>query len=341
MKNRKESVIIFLIACIVFTPILACMGINGIGGLIIFWGGFLLLWWFLFGKDMWEIDKYKKEGEERQKEYKKQEEIWETEKEKRDKDFEIQRKTAGLITDASFKTYMKRMGFSVDGTIKVPRQTFSQYYHNIKPTAEQSTIIIITHKSMNQLRVMGINNIRQLLGDYHKYFYYRMDNVNGGFYENIVKGYDSGFKEIEKTDSNNMCATITYYPELDNNNSIRWDEDDIYLIKKEVASIKITPQEKNTFFKWSEENEIRDYGTFYAVTYNKYTVYRDNKVVVRDGNSRLTEKERDFIIKGVNQKEKFNAHGIFRSHESNGVIEMCGKDASYYYQIDVFNLLNL
>ncbi len=315
MNDKKESLIVVLIACIVFTPILACAGIKGLGGLIFFWGLFCFLWWIFFGKDKWEIDKYKREEEKRKKKYKTQESIWDNDAGKRDANIEIERMENNLLTDSSFKAYIGKRGFVVNGIIEIPKQSFAEYYNGYIPKANPSRVLIETNMSMKQLRQIGINNIRQLLGDYHKYFYYKINNENGGFFEKPIIDYDKDFREIETSNPNNMCAEITYYPELDKNCNIVWNDSDIYLIKKEIS------------FNNGNQN-------------NKYTIYRDNGIIVKNGNDCLTEQEMKFVIKGANQMTKYNTFGALGKHKSDGVIDVFTKEVCRYYQVDVFNLSN-
>ena len=309
--NHKETLVLFLIACIVFTPILVCMGIKGLGALIFLWGFLAWLWWLFDGRQKLWWDKVNSGLVEGRKKKEEQEAIWNTEAPKRRAEVEKQRRAAGLVTDSSFKEFMKKKGFEVVGDIKIPEQTFEDYFYKRESKTGPSTIKIITHRSYDELKRMGIWHVGQLLGVFHKYFSYKIDNAYGGFYPTKALTYDKDFKQITVDDFNNMHVEITYYPELDKNYIIKRNQDNIVYIKKEVDSIEISQKEKEGFIKWTDENEIHDSLGKVTVSFNKYTVYKEGGVVVRKGNSQLSDNEKDFVIRGANQAKKYNTYGAF------------------------------
>lgn len=329
--NKKEAIIVWLIICVFFTPILACAGIKGLGGLLSLWLGFVFIWYIFYGKDMIELSKYKKECEERVKENKRERDAYETSLPILYKEREEQRRTKNMVTDSSFKEYMNRLGFTVEGSIDIgdlPDWTQYHYGYSVKPYKKPlpSNLKIITHKSYDELKQMGIYDVKQLLGDYFKYFSFSIGNNYGGFYKEKKIAYDLRFNPITVDDSNNMCADVTFRSELDNNVNVKWSKDYIYCIIREPTVKIIDKYNTDELKKWIPESlidvNLNAPGNTAKIVYNKFIIYRDSGVVVKDGNASLTNNEKEFII--------------LARKENSGVIK-CGE----YYRINNMFLCNI
>lgn len=312
MNDRKEGFIIFLIACIIFTPILVCMGIKGLGALITLWGWLIVMWWLFFGKDMAKMDKYKREQEERAKtirpiiEEKKR--LYEANFQKWCEERETQRRAQGLVTDSSFKEYINSFGFEVEGTIDTGRlPTWDEYRKGIKlvyPServsfVNSSKVTIVTHKSMEELREMGITDIRTLLGPYFKYFSFVIRDNNGGFYCRKKQEYDIRFNLVTVDDSNNMCADVIFDLKYDKNVNVEWNSNYIYHIVREPIEKYIRKDDKESLEKWIPESIVdvnfKNISSAVRTVYYQYTIYRDSGVEVKDGSFSLTDNEKEFL----------------------------------------------
>lgn len=344
MKNKNESIIVCLILCIVFTPILVCTGIKGLGGLISIWIAFAVIWYVLYGKDMLQHDKYKKEdmnrivvNEEKKINYEKKLPLLIKEREK-------QRRSLQMVTDSSFKEYMHSFGFDVEGNIDVGRlPTWEEHRRNpgkiiypSKPTFEKySEIKIITHKSMNELKRMGIIDVKQLLGEYFKCFGYCMNNEDGGFYCGEKKEYTNGFDLVTVEDSHNMCATVKYTLDYDNNVSVKWSNDYIYHIVRRPVKKSIKKTNKIELEKWLPESindvNINGHSNVIDILYWRYVIYRDSGCITKDGSFSLTEKEKRFIMLASEKKSIVKKY--YDCSSVNNYVE--------HYQIDTDNLTKI
>ena len=347
MKNRRETLIIMFIICIVFTPILVCAGLKGWGALIFIWIFFVFYWYLFYGKDSIEHNKIKKEIEK-----KKMEVLPKLEEERRNyennlpdmnRKREMQRRKSGLITDSSFKEYMHSFGFDVEGTIDIGRlPTWNEYkkgkqiiYPSVQGYEKYSEITIVTHKSMKELKAMGIIDVKQLLGKYFMFFGYRIDNKNGGFYCGKTKKYNSSFELITIEDPHNMCATVRYSINLDKNININWSKDYIYHIERQPIKKTIAKTNKNELDRWLPEsiNAIDLSSSFNTVDvlYWKYTVYRDSGSVIRDGGFYLSDNEKKFVM--------------LASEANSGIKKYYGRDGIQncveHYQIAVDDLTKM
>ena len=183
---------------------------------------------------------------------------------------------------------------------------------------------------MKQLREMGITDLKQLLGDYFKYFSWSITNENGGFYKGKKEEYDNCYKLITVDDPNNMCANVCYNPSFDKNINVRWFKDNIYHISMGVKAKwvwKKDREEWNRLYAESVNNvDLSKNPNGAKIVYNTYTIYRDSGVTYKEGNYSLTENEKKFIMLANNKDSVVHKNNIMlnsKNHDNNAHYQIC------------------
>ena len=249
--NKILLLFLWLIAAIIMAGVAVTSGgdptVTGLA--LVCWGG----WIFAFYNTIVVSLKAEEEAEKR-RQLKPQLDA------KRDADCIERQRQNGLPTQEALQEIADKFGFTLHGEMEVKNGKY-----------ENARIDMETHKSLIQLKEMGINTYLDIFGEY--FFFFDYSALMHG-YENYI---DENFNTKTRRSKNNISFYFTYKKRYNDNINIKPKDFIIQIIEKE----------------------------------NVYIVYRKSSITVRNNIGELTENEKQFILTAKNKKEDGVRNGGF------------------------------
>lgn len=309
MKERAWWLITWLIINIILTPIL--MVATASSGILIMWGTWLLIM----------ISIYTKKSRIEKRSRKRTEEFWKKQEAERPaKEAEIKRRIENdLFTYESFKKYMNKRGFDVEGNIDI----FWDEIQRIK---------VETHKSKEQLAEDGIYTVRQILGKYNWHFDF-YDFYGDGFTYNKKEIINADYETEIVDDYHNVIAYAWYIPGRDFNIKTN-NKDYIYRIERKKKYVYCANSINGHIIVNKDKIEELSEGDYKrklndAAYIYEYKIYRwKSGITEKINNASLTESEKRFIALAKKEKQK-------KRNKANSSVTRTLVDKYKYYPINL------